>query len=397
MITFEPDEEQQLMASTVRDLAAQKLLPRVREIEAARALPADLAAALAELGLATLGVPESAGGASASVRTQVLVEEELAAGDAAVPFAMAGPKALGLALLELGSAAQRDRILRTFVDDPTRVGAVAWSEPRPSAEPGFSTTARPDGDAWILDGEKAYVIDAGRASTYVVFAQIDRSAGWSGFGAFLVDAAAAGLTVGARAVTLGLDAAHFGSLKLAGVRAERLETADVVRATLRFFARVSLTVAARAVGLARAAFDTTHAFTAERKAFGKPIGHFQAVAFNLVDRLVDVDSARGLVWRAAWTLDTHGDDDAAVLSHCSEAAAEALEAVQRCGADAVQLHGGAGFVRDYVVEKYMRDSKQLALCAPTVATSDALFAAISLGRPLDGALLPTPDIQPIFT
>ncbi len=396
MITFEPDDEQRLMQSTVAALAREKLLPRCREIEAARALPEDLAAALAELGLTTLGIPEACGGMGASVRTQVLVEEELAAGDAAVPFAMPGPGPLGHAMLELGSEAQRERVLRAFVDDPTRVGAVAFSEARPAQEPGFSTRARKDGDAWVLDGEKAYVVNAGRAAIYVVFAQVD--AGWSGMGAFLVDATAEGLAVGPRRTSLGLDAASFGSITLTGVRAERLDTTDVVRATLRYFARVSLTVAARAVGLSRAAFETTHAFATERKAFGKPIGHFQAVAFNLADRLMDLDGARGLVWRAAWTLDVHGGDDALVLARCAEAGAEAAEVAQRCGSDAVQLHGGAGFVRDYLVEKYMRDSKQLALCAPSAATCDALSAALALGAPLDPALvLPVPDIQPIFT
>lgn len=398
MIAFEPDEEQRLMTTTVRDLVAEQVAPRVREIEAARALPDGLARALAELGLGTLGIPEAAGGAGASVRTQVLVEEELAAGDAAVPFAMAGPKALGLALLELGSPAQRDRVLRAFAEDPTRGGAVAWSEPRGGATPGFSTTARRDGDRWLLDGQKAYVLDAGRAASYVVFAQVDRDAGWGGFDAFLVEGDAPGLVAGPRLATVGLDAAHFGSVSFAGTPAELLETTDVQRATRRFFARVSLAVAARAVGLARAAFETTHRFTAERQAFGKPIGHFQAVAFELVDRLIDVDGARGLLWRAAWVLDTRPDDDAAVLRHCAEAAAEAFEAVQRGGSAAVQLHGGAGFVRDYVVEKYMRDAKQLALCAPSVATNDALFAALALGQPLDPSLvLPTPDVQPIFT
>jgi alkylation response protein AidB-like acyl-CoA dehydrogenase len=120
---------------------------------------------------------------------------------------------------------------------------------------------------------------------------------------------------------------------------------------------------------------------------------------------MDVDGARGLVWRAAWTLEGAGsehwkkrnDVEAELLSRSSEAFAEASEACVRCGDDCVQIHGGAGFVRDFLAEKIFRDAKQIALCAPTSITSYALFAAVALGTPLDPAVvLPTPDAQPIF-
>jgi acyl-CoA dehydrogenase len=114
---------------------------------------------------------------------------------------------------------------------------------------------------------------------------------------------------------------------------------------------------------------------------------------------MDVDGARGLVWRAAWRLDTQTGAKAEVelLASCAEAIAEATESAIRCGDDAVQIHGGAGFVRDYIVEKLWRDARQIALCASTPTTSDQLFAALALGAPLDPALvLPTPEIQPIF-
>lgn len=170
---------------------------------------------------------------------------------------------------------------------------------------------------------------------------------------------------------------------------------DLPRGIRRFFARQSLSIAARAVGLARAAWEVSRTYADERKAFGKPIGHFQSIAFLLADRHIDVEGARGLVWRAAWSLDKGSND---VELRIAEACAEALEVAQQCGSDAVQIHGGAGFVRDYIVEKYMRDSKQLALCAPSVTTNDQLFAALTMGAALDPALvLPVPDVQPIFT
>jgi acyl-CoA dehydrogenase len=332
----------------------------------------------------------------------ILLTEELAWGDAAVPFAMPGPGALAHALVELGDAAQQKRVLEPFVSDLKRFGAVAWSEARPNSKrEGFSTIAKREGDSFILDGTKSYVLNAGLASTYVVFAQTDESKGWDGIGAFVVDAEQKGVKAGQRYTTLGLDAAAFGevSFEQVLVPAENvlLGGGDLAHALHRFFARLSLSSAARAVGLARAAWEVSRSYADERKAFGKPIGHFQSIAFLLADRHMDVEGARGLVYRAAWTLD-RGGDDAEILARCAEAAAEALEIVQQCSADAVQVHGGAGFVRDYIVEKYMRDSKQLALCAPSTTTNDQLFAALALGAPLDPALvLPVPDIQPIFT
>jgi len=402
MKSFDPTEEQAMMRDTIADFARTKLRERSREIEGKRELPGDLRAALAELGVTTLAVPESAGGAGVGALMSVLVEEELAWGDAAVPFAMPGPGALAHAVVELADDAQQRRILEPFVSDANRFGAVAWSEARPNAKrAGFNTIAKREGDGFVVDGSKAFVLHSGLAATYVVFAQTDESKGWDGIGAFVIDASQKGVKVGQRYTTVGLDAAAFGevSFEQVLVPAENvlLGRGDFGRATRRFFARQSLSAAARAVGLARAAWDVSRAYADERKAFGKPIGHFQSIAFLLADRHMDVEGARGLLYRAAWTLD-RGGDETEILARCAEAAAEALEVAQQCGSDAVQVHGGAGFVRDYIVEKYMRDAKQLALCAPSTTTNDQLFAALALGAPLDPALvLPVPDIQPIFT
>lgn len=409
MITFEPSEEQRMMRDTVFDFAKSKLRPRLREVEAARGLPDDLRDGLVELGLGGLATPEAHGGSGLSARTAVLIEEELGWGDAGAAYAIPGPGNLAHALVELGDDAQRARHFAPFASDPLRVGAIAWSEARPNRErPGFSTIAERDGDGWVLRGQKAYVLGAGRAATYVVFAQIDAAAGWDGLGAFVVDASAAGVKVGERYATVGLDAAAFGELALDGVRVadedRLLGGGDLRLATLRMFARVSLHAAARAVGVARAAFELAREYADERKAFGKPIGHFQAIAFLLADRLMDLDGARGLVWRAAWTLDTAAaragkkGNELELLARCAEAFAEASEVAIRCGEDGIQIHGGAGYVRDVIAEKLFRDARQIALCAPSATTADQLFAALALGAPLDpSAVLPTPEIQPIFT
>jgi len=410
MIDFEPSEEQRLVRESVAEFARSTLAPRVREVEKARAVPEDVRKLAHEMGLGTVSIPESAGGQGLGLLTTVLLEEELGAADAAAAFGLAGPGAFGTAVAEMGTADQVTAFLAPYADladaeGHSRFGAVAWSEPGPNrARAGFATTAVPGEGGWVINGKKAFVINAHLADRFLVFAQVDADRGWGGLGAFVVQRDDPGLTIGARYDTLGLDAADFGAVELTGAvvpDSARLlgdpGEEGFTRAALRFFAKRALVVAARAVGLSRFAFDLAREHCENRTAFGKPIGHFQAVAFGLADRHMDVESARWLVWRAASAWDAKLDDKRA-LHASAQAAASALEAAMRTADDCVGLHGGSGFIRDVVAEKLMRDSKQLALCCPTAEQLDQLASAIDLGAPLDPALvLPTPDLQAIFT
>jgi alkylation response protein AidB-like acyl-CoA dehydrogenase len=402
MIAFEPTDDQKLMQESVASFA-KTLRARSREFERDRAFPDDVRKTAHELGLGMVAVPEALGGAGLGLTTAALLEEEVAYGDPSAGFAFGGPGAFGTAVSELGNESQGKAWLAPFAgaDGWSRFGAVAWGERRASAaRAGMTTTATHRMGTWELTGEKAYVVNADRASNFVVFAQTQESAGWRGLGAFLVKKGTPGLRVLDRETTLGLDAVSFGGIKLDGVEvdeSDRLAGGDDFNAALvRFFAKHALIVAARGVGLARAAFDVTREYCETRRAFGKPIGHFQAVAFTLADRSMDVDAARALVWRAAHSWDAKLAENHALL-HTSHAIAFALEAAMRCGDDAVQLHGGAGFMRDYVVEKLMRDAKQLQLCAMTSAHADQLAASIELGRAIDpGEVLPSAESQSAF-
>lgn len=407
MIDFEPSEDQRLMRDSVAQLAKSALAPRARELERLRAVPEDVRRLVHAMGLGMVALPEACGGQGLGLVTAVLLEEELGAADAGAAFGLPGPGAFGHAVVELGTPAQAERHLAPFAapDAHGRFGAVAWSEPAPNRErAGFSTVAVAEGGRYRITGKKAFVTSAGLADRFVVFAQVDPAAGWGGLGAFVVERGAPGLEIGARHQTLGLDAAWFGEVTLRDVTVDedaRLagvgEGEAFTRAALRFFARQALTVAARAVGLARFAHQLALEHCETRVAFGKPIAHFQAVAFNLTDRLMDVDSSRWMIWRAARAWDA-GRPEAEALLLTAQAAATALEAAMRTADDCVGLHGGSGFIRDLIAEKLMRDAKQLALCCPTAEQLDQLAAALELGAPLDPALvLPTPETQAIFT
>jgi alkylation response protein AidB-like acyl-CoA dehydrogenase len=406
MIDFEPSEEQRLVRESVAEFARSTLVPRVREVEKARAVPADIRRLAHDMGLGLVAVPKSAGGQPLGLVTTVLLEEELGAADAAAAFGLPGPHAFGTAVSELGTPEQGTTHLADFAsaDADERYGAVAWSEASPNkARSGFMTTAERHDAGWVLNGKKAFVVNAHLADRFVVFAQVEPEKGWGGIGAFVVPRGD-GVGVGARHDTLGLDAADFGDVDLQNVvvpGGARLlgdpGECGFTRATLRFFAKRSLVVAARAVGLARFAFNLAREHCENRSAFGKPIGHFQAVAFTLSDRHMDVESARWLLWKAAAAWDSKLKEERA-LHATAQAAASALEIAMRTADDAVGLHGGSGFIRDVIAEKLMRDAKQLALCCPTAEQLDQLASAIDLGAPLDPALvLPTPDSQAIFT
>lgn len=398
MIDFEPTEEQRLVRDAVADLAKTVLLPKIREVEEHRGLPADVTATLRELGLPVAGFPEALGGQGLGLTSLVLVEEELAAGDPTAAYAMPGAGAFGRAMLELGDEATRAKWLSDFATEgSTHEGALAWSEAKPNRErEGFSTTATREGDRWIVRGAKSYVQRAATADRFLVVATVDAAKGWEGLGAFVVRRSDA-VKIGARAGTLGLDGVAWHDVTFDGAEAERIgDGADLTRALARFFLKEALLVAARCVGLSRAAVEVSRDYCDGRKAFGKPIGHFQAIAFKLADRAMDADGARWMVWRAAWAWEQADEQTAMRLS--AQAAAHAIEAAMRCGDDAVQLHGGAGFMRDYPVEKMMRDAKQMALTCPTVTQLDQIAAAIDLGVPLSAnVVLPTPDLQAIFT
>ncbi len=407
MISFEPTEDQQLMQGAVADFAQQMFFPRVREHERLRGLSEEVRRAAHAMGLGLVTVPESCGGQGQGLCSALLVEEELGAADAAAAFALAGPQTFGRVVQELGTNEQIERLLSGFSGDEAwdTFGAVAWSESDVCRERvGFATTAAAVEGGYRLTGKKAFVGNAALADRFVVFAQVELEAGWRGIGAFVVRRDNPGLRVVSRHETLGLDAASFGEVELDAALVsedDRLlgETSEdgFVRGVLRFFTKHSLVVAARGLGLARFAFELAREHCDTRVAFGKPIGHFQAVAFTLADRAMDVESSRCLLLRAAHAWDAGLPEREALLAS-ARASAHVLEAAMRAADDCVQLHGGSGFIRDLVAEKLMRDAKQLMLSAPTTTLLDQLASVVELGLPLDPAfVLPTPDMQAIFT
>jgi acyl-CoA dehydrogenase len=394
MISFALEEDQQLIQDTVRKFAAESIRPQMRELEKARLIPDALRRQFHELGLGLVDMPEAVGGQGAGLVTAALVHEELAFGDPGAAVALWAPHMAAQAILALGDGEQQKRFLGRFAETHAhaRLGAVAWADKKPVLE-GFSTIARKDGDGWILDGHKTFVVNGGKADLTVVFAQLEGTSGWENVAAFVVEAGTPGMRAGERHALLGLETVYAGEVLLEGCRVSddhRLRGAKIGDGVKTMFIRWSVVNAARQVGLMRAAYEFALEYTQERKAFGKPVAHFQSIAFTLADMAMDVESARWMVLHGASELEK-GRPMAAV-----EACVHANEAAWRVADNGVQLLGGAGYVKDYPVEKWLRDTKTLALFQPTSEIANLSVASGELAHPV-GTGLPSAAIQPFFT
>jgi acyl-CoA dehydrogenase len=399
MISFTLTEDQRIIQETVRKFASDELRPHLRDFERARAIPVGLQKKFHELGLSVLELPEPCGGQGLGTLTAMLVHEELAFGDPGAAVALWAPHVAAAAIYELGDDEQRKRLIPRFAQQAGHRGALAYSEKWKVPQAGFATVAQQSGEGYLLTGAKSFVINGGIADLTVVFAQVDAAKGWDGIGAFALEGTPDSMKMGARHELLGLETVHAAELVFDGCkvppRNRLLGGDDFQTAARRLFGRIALVGAARQVGLARAAYEYALAYTQERQAFGKPVAHFQSIAFTLADMHMDVESTRWMIWRAAVAFDSGRPD--AILP-IAEAAVHANEAAWRVADNAVQLLGGAGFVQDYPAEKWLRDTKALALAAPTDQLSQLLVASAVLGRPGDfGPGLSSSDIQPIFT
>ncbi len=383
MISFALEEEQTLIQETVRRFAAD-LRSKQRAHEKS-GVDASFRKRYHELGLDLLTVPTELGGQAAPLVTSLIAHEELAFGDPGAAVALGAAQSYIEAVLQLGDAAQQQRLLAPFALTTPPTGAIAFSEAKMSTTD-FATSAKKDGNEFVLHGDKSFVL-GGAADHLIVFAMLDGVPA-----AFAVPKSSA-VKPGERYGLVGLEAVVTAPVSFENVRIPKENRLcggdDFAKNVRRFFARIGLTNAARQVGLARSSYEFALAYTQERKAFGKPVAHFQAISFALADMHMDVESARWLLWRAATEIDRD-------LSTAAEAIVHANEAAFRVADQGVQLLGGAGFVKDYPAEKWLRDTKALALFSPPDEWLQLVTADGELESNLATAL-PSCALQPFFT
>ncbi len=391
MASFDLGEELTQIQTTVAQFAARQLRPKLRAIE--KAGPTDaLRAAFAELGLTGVDWPEAAGGQGMGTLVRAIIEEELAAGDIGAAFALDGPGAASQLLLALGTDGAHG-LLKELLASGQRAALAAAEDGK--ANDDFRTTALRTANGFELTGKKAWVFNGGDAAFHLVLAQVEPGKGLAGAGIFLVRSGNTALRSTRTFTTLGLQAVPVREVVVEGAKvsaADRLDVPGTLPELLRrHYDRLSLVTAARGVGLAHAAYEYARAYAEERHAFGKPIGHFQAIAFLLADLATAVDAARLLVWRAAWETDAGKASSANIAT----AQTQALEAAFFCANACVQILGGAGYLQDHPAEKWMRDAKTLSLYGLHPQAADATLVAAELGKSLTSPdLFPLPSLHP---
>ncbi len=352
-VSFTLTPEQRELQALAREFAANELRPIAAEWDAKGEHPPALLAAAAALGLTSYRIPREYGGGGVDAVTGAIVAEELSFGCAGLAAPIGATMFPVRPLVRFGTEEQRQRYLPRLASEEGCLAAIAFTEQHAASDlNALRTTARRDGDAWVLNGEKCYVTNGGIAEVTVLFARSG-----AGISAFLVEGDDPGVGLGRKEDTLGLRASHTGSLVLEDARIPggRLlgEEGEGYAVAIDFFEHSRPQVAAAAVGLARAAFEYATGYAREREAFGKPLIAKQGVSFKLAEMAIEIEAARLLTWRACAALDA--GEDAVVLG--SYAKAFAADTAMRATTDAVQILGGAGVMRDHPVEKWLRDAK----------------------------------------
>jgi len=368
MIDFQPTEEQEHLRRLAHRFAEQEIRPVAAEYDEREETPWPALEKAAQVGLLSYPYPEEFGGGGIeSVLTACLVAEELAWGCLGIATAIIGAGLAAVPILLAGNKNQKARYIPHFCD-PERVylGAFALTEPEAGSDAAsIRTSAVRKGDRYILNGQKRFITHGGIADLYVVFATVDRSLGHRGITAFIVEGDAPGLSAGKTEKKMGMRASHTGDVILEDVEVpleNRLgEEGEGFYIAMKAFEHTRPIVAACAVGVARAAYEYALQYAQERVQFGKPIIAKQAVRFMLADMAMEIEAARLLTWQAAWRVDRRLPANL----QASMAKAYAADMAMRVTTDAVQILGGYGYMREYPVEKWMRDAKILQIVEGT--------------------------------
>ena len=351
-------EDHTLLARSVREFAEREMRPHVREWDDAQHFPAELLPALADLGLMGIQVPEAYGGAGMSAVDYCIALEELARVDPSVSLSVAAHNGLGTAHIALfGSEAHKQRFVVPLAQGRALAAWGLTEAGSGSDAAAMRTTAVRDGDGWVLTGAKSFITHGTSADTLVIMAVTDRARGAKGISAFVVERGTPGLRAGKKEDKLGMRASETAEVLLEQCRvpADQLigEEGQGFIQTLQVLDAGRIGIAALAVGLAQGAYECARQYAFERRQFGVAIGTFPSLRARLATHATRIEAARLLTWRAAWLK----DQGRRMTLESSMAKLFASEAAVRASEDAVQIHGGYGFVKDYPAEKFFRDVK----------------------------------------
>ena len=349
--------DEEMFRETVREFARDEIAPLARQMDEAQKFDAGLLKKLHELGLMGIQVPEEFGGAAGTLFEAVLAVEEISAVDPAVGVLVDVQNTLVIsALMKWANATQKKQWLPRLAKNLT--GAYALSEAASGSDAfALQCRAAKDGDSYVLNGSKLWITNAAEAGLFLVFATLNPEAGYKGITCFLVEKGMAGFSVGRKEDKLGIRASSTCELlfKDCRVPAENVlgEPGKGYKIAIETLNEGRIGIGAQMVGLAAGAWRHAARYAKERKQFGKPLAEFQAMQFQLARMAMDVESARLMVYNAARLKDAGVE----YLKEAAMAKLLASEVAERTASLAVEVFGGAGFVKEYPVEKLYRDAK----------------------------------------
>ena len=357
-MNFQLSEEHEMIRKTVRDFAKNEIEPTAAQRDEEQTFDRSIFDKMAELGLTGIPWPEEYGGIGSDYLAYCIAVEELSRVDASVGVMLSAHTSLaGWPLYKFGSEAQKQKYLRPMAEGE-KIGAYGLTEAGSGSDAsGMKTTARLDGDHYVLNGSKIFITNGGVADIYVVFASTDQSQKTKGITAFIVESDFSGFSIGKKENKLGIRSSPTTEIIFEDCR---VPVENVLGDVGEGFKIAMMTldggrngIAAQAVGIAQGALDAATNYAKERVQFGKPISAQQGVAFKLADMATSIEASRLLTYQAAW-LETQG------LPYGKESAMSKLfagDTAMKVTTEAVQVFGGYGYTKDYPVERYLRDAK----------------------------------------
>jgi alkylation response protein AidB-like acyl-CoA dehydrogenase len=378
---FRPTEEQVLLRRSVREFAETEIRPHVRAWDQDQHFPRELMTKLAALGLLGIQFPEQYGGSSMSAIDYCICIEEIARVDPGVALSVAAHNGLCSSHIFLfGNDKQKEKYL-TPLARGEKIGAWGLTESTSGSDAaGMRTTATRAGDCWVLNGSKAFTTHGRVGDIMVVMAVTNRAAGTKGISAFVIEQGTPGMTAGKKEDKLGMRASDTSELIFENCRvpADQMigDEGQGFVETMQVLDAGRIGIAALAVGLAQGAYEAALSYARDRRAFGKPIGSFQAIQWKLADAATKIEAARLLTYRAAY-LKERGER---TTLQSSMAKLYASEIAVKVADDCVQIHGGYGFVKDYPAEKYFRDVKLTTIGEGTSEIQRLVIARQLLSR-----------------
>ncbi len=358
IMNFELTEEHKMIRDAARDFAQNELLPGVIRRDEEQAFPSDQIKQLGELGFLGMMVNPMYGGAGMDTVSYILAMEEISKVDASTSVVMSVNNSLVCWGIEtFGTDEQKEKYLKPLAKG-NKIGAFCLSEPEAGSDAtSQSTTAIDKGDYYLLNGTKNWITNGSSAEIYLVIAQTDIEKGHKGINAFIVEKGMEGFVVGQKENKLGIRGSDTHSLMFTDVcvpKENRIgEDGFGFSFAMKTLSGGRIGIAAQALGIASGAYELALKYSKERKAFGKEISKHQAIGFKLADMVTEIDAARLLCLKAGWLKDNNYNyDQAGAMAKLFSS-----ETAMKTTTEAVQIHGGYGFVKEYHVERLMRDAK----------------------------------------